>query len=145
MACSPRFCGTRFLGNAAIVLPTKLVAQLTVGELQNVLHHELVHFSKKRRLAPQAGNVLFAPFGGGTPVSWSAHRRLVDWEEKRVDAALVADSRSSTRDYASVLLATEEFVYQGADVSTELVPALFQQRSLHARIEGHREWGSLKR
>ncbi len=121
-------------GNAFIVLPTLLLARLTENEQLKILQHELVHFQRndawRRRLERLVCSIWW-----WHPVSWSARCRLIDWEEQKVDAALTAGSPLNARAYAKVLLTTEEFVFQGADVTTELVPALIQQRSLQVRIE----------
>ncbi|MBW3596042.1 MAG: M48 family metalloprotease [Planctomycetes bacterium] len=116
-----------------LLLPQRLVDELTPEQLDTVIAHELAHLVRRDdlvRLLETAVTCLF----WWNPVVWYARRELHAAEEDCCDALVVCSLPESRQQYGTALLRAAEMITFGRPLPT-LASAFGQQRLLKRRIE----------
>ncbi len=94
---------------ASIILPHRLIDELTEPEVDALLAHELAHFRRGDHWVRVLELVVGALFWWH-PVVWWARREIERCEEECCDAWVVGRFPNYARDYAEALLSTIEFI-----------------------------------
>ncbi|MBC8872613.1 MAG: M56 family metallopeptidase [Planctomycetes bacterium] len=116
-----------------LLLPKKLVGELTPTQLDTVIAHELAHLARRDdlvRLLETAVTCLF----WWNPLVWLARRELRAAEEDCCDALVVCTMPESRQEYGEALLRAAELITFGRALPA-LASAFGQQRFLKRRIE----------
>ncbi|WP_419166011.1 M56 family metallopeptidase [Candidatus Palauibacter sp.] len=96
-------------GEARVLLPSPLLADMDGSELRCILAHELAHVRRRDHVVRWLEWLACAAFWWN-PVAWWARRRLRASEELCCDALAVASIRAEPRAYAGALLRVIDFM-----------------------------------
>jgi len=116
-----------------VLLPQKLVIELTSAQLDTVIAHELAHLVRRDDFVRFLETVVTCWFWWN-PVVWWARRELHAAEEDCCDALVVCLLPESRRQYGEALLLTAEAITRGRSLPT-LASGFGERRSLKRRIE----------
>jgi beta-lactamase regulating signal transducer with metallopeptidase domain len=116
-----------------LLLPKRLVAELTPAQLDTVIAHELAHLARRDDLVRLLETVVSCLFWWN-PIVWFARRELHAAEEDCCDALVVCLLPESRRQYGEALLRAAEMVTFGRSLPA-LASAFGQKRVLKRRIE----------
>ena len=95
-----------------IVLPAKLLAELSPAQRDALIAHELAHIRRRDDLVRWLEVIALVAFWWN-PVAWFARRRLREAEEECCDAWVVWALPGERRSYGEAMLATIEFLAGG--------------------------------
>jgi beta-lactamase regulating signal transducer with metallopeptidase domain len=95
-----------------VVLPTRLLAELSPQERDALLAHELAHVRRRDDLVRWLEVIVLGAFWWN-PVAWFARRKLREAEEECCDAWVVWALPAARRAYGEAMLATIEFLTDG--------------------------------
>ena len=121
-------------GNAAVILPRKLVDSLDDDQVRNVLAHELAHFARGDHWLNAFALAITTLFWWN-PLAWFARRQLIAAAEACCDALALERSGGSRKSYAQTLLAVVDFVGSARLPRPALCVSFGESRSLRNRFE----------
>jgi beta-lactamase regulating signal transducer with metallopeptidase domain len=116
-----------------LLLPTRLVDELTPGQLDTVIAHELAHLVRRDELVRFLEALVTCLFWWN-PLVWFARRELRAAEEDCCDALVVCSLPDSRQQYGEALLRAAEMFTFGRSLPA-LASAFGQQGFLKRRIE----------
>jgi beta-lactamase regulating signal transducer with metallopeptidase domain len=117
----------------SLLLPRKLLNELTPSQLDTVIAHELAHLIRRDDLVRFLEAGVTSLFWWN-PVVWWSRRELHRAEEDCCDALVVCSLPDSRRQYGEALLRAAEIITFGRSIPA-LASAFAQQRFLKRRIE----------
>ena len=116
-----------------IVLPQRLLAELSPAQCEALVAHELAHIRRRDDLVRWL-EVFALVFWWWNPVAWFARRKLREAEEECCDAWVVWALPGERRSYGEAMLATIDFLTDGPKLPA-LAESAFGSSFCKRRIE----------
>jgi Flp pilus assembly protein TadD/beta-lactamase regulating signal transducer with metallopeptidase domain len=132
---SDRVPGARGWRRPCVILPDQLSDQLSEGELQAIIAHELAHIARRDNLSAAIARVIVSAFWFH-PLVWWMERRLLAEREAACDESVLANG-TDPADYVSAILKVCRMSFAGTAgyagaTGSDLKHRMEQIMSIHA-------------